>query len=628
MASVQLEEDETPLSGQGKEASIQLAMDNEHAKRRASLFDGVTFYLGPSHYYNASLAFLLRSAGGTVKDLLASAAAAKEAGGFLEGPSLAGGGGARPPSSLIVYPISPKRRQEVEAALSREGVDYALVRRLPSSTASKLLLAVVKAAVDWSTVLEAPQVPNAGNERPPAKGAPESEDASDETVDESSPVPDSAASRLRGPPASADVVAESVVSEFRRPGPTDRRGNHAASLPESSTPLPPRGRDGTSAPTSAPPLPSKPPSAPYNSTETPLPLGQPQPPFSSTENWSSQKPPPGALRLSTPSNHPVAALRSTADPEGLEAQATAQSEGGHPHLGQKTQSFALPIERAERSRNEAGTTNEGKTTHRLENDGAEGESSRWTQTSHAVERKGAKDEGEETERGGGYGGAAVLPSPATVATGASLAETPLSFGAPRHSSAPFSNGRLSGKAARRGSRRRSHADETANESSSVQLLESSLPADSKPTSTAAEIAPRVQADCIFMKLIVEDNPSASGNLPAFTSTPGADSFGGYRGTNLPNFKKFRKVPVLTGTSFRDFVPFAKDPYREAEAAREAATEFMQRERQQKQKEKAADELFNADKLKRKRATADTASARGGLPLVSVTAKAGRGRAVR
>ncbi|KAJ7570527.1 hypothetical protein O6H91_01G124100 [Diphasiastrum complanatum] len=73
------------------------------------------------------------------------------------------------------------------------------------------------------------------------------------------------------------------------------------------------------------------------------------------------------------------------------------------------------------------------------------------------------------------------------------------------------------------------------------------------------------------------------------------------GGSAPNFKLFKKVAGPSGNSFTDLVPFAKEPYRDSDYGREVE-EYMQREKKRKEAERLAEDLFNAERLKRQKAT--------------------------
>ncbi|XP_064965488.1 nibrin homolog isoform X1 [Musa acuminata AAA Group] len=69
-----------------------------------------------------------------------------------------------------------------------------------------------------------------------------------------------------------------------------------------------------------------------------------------------------------------------------------------------------------------------------------------------------------------------------------------------------------------------------------------------------------------------------------------------------NFKCFRKKETVSGNSFKDLIPFSKDPYNESDFGRKGTSEYMKEEKKRKQIEAIAEDLFNNDKV-RKRAAA-------------------------
>lgn len=79
----------------------------------------------------------------------------------------------------------------------------------------------------------------------------------------------------------------------------------------------------------------------------------------------------------------------------------------------------------------------------------------------------------------------------------------------------------------------------------------------------------------------------------------------YRKTNYsskeatPNFKCFRKKSTMSGNSFNDLIPFGRDPYKEADYGREMV-EFIKEEKKRKEAEALAEDLFNAERVKRQR----------------------------
>ncbi|KAK3157847.1 hypothetical protein QOZ80_2AG0129050 [Eleusine coracana subsp. coracana] len=67
-----------------------------------------------------------------------------------------------------------------------------------------------------------------------------------------------------------------------------------------------------------------------------------------------------------------------------------------------------------------------------------------------------------------------------------------------------------------------------------------------------------------------------------------------------NFKRFRKRETMSGNSFKDLVPFAREPYRESDYEH-STIDFMREEKQRKQMEAIADDLFNNAKSKKRAA---------------------------
>ncbi|GJN20914.1 hypothetical protein PR202_gb08351 [Eleusine coracana subsp. coracana] len=75
-----------------------------------------------------------------------------------------------------------------------------------------------------------------------------------------------------------------------------------------------------------------------------------------------------------------------------------------------------------------------------------------------------------------------------------------------------------------------------------------------------------------------------------------------------NFKRFRKRETMSGNSFKDLVPFAREPYRQEPERlilesdyEHSTTDFMREEKQRKQMEAIADDLFNNAKSKKRAA---------------------------
>ncbi|KFK37723.1 hypothetical protein AALP_AA3G021200 [Arabis alpina] len=76
-----------------------------------------------------------------------------------------------------------------------------------------------------------------------------------------------------------------------------------------------------------------------------------------------------------------------------------------------------------------------------------------------------------------------------------------------------------------------------------------------------------------------------------------------------DFKRFRKGDVISGNSFSNLIPFAKDPYKEYDSGE--VTDFMKEEKKRKQMEAVAEDLFHNEKA-RKRGTNRNQSIRGFL----------------
>jgi len=94
-------------------------------------------------------------------------------------------------------------------------------------------------------------------------------------------------------------------------------------------------------------------------------------------------------------------------------------------------------------------------------------------------------------------------------------------------------------------------------------------------------------DIIFSQDLVVKRPHRS--------APAASTEGGV------NFKRFRKRETVSGNSFKDLVPFARDPYRESDYDGSTMTDFMREEKQRKQMEAIAEDLFNNAKSKKRAA---------------------------
>ncbi|PKA48083.1 hypothetical protein AXF42_Ash015846 [Apostasia shenzhenica] len=71
-----------------------------------------------------------------------------------------------------------------------------------------------------------------------------------------------------------------------------------------------------------------------------------------------------------------------------------------------------------------------------------------------------------------------------------------------------------------------------------------------------------------------------------------------------NFKCFRKSETVSGNSFRNLIPFSKDPYKESDYGKDQSN-YMMEERKRKQLEAIAEELFNSEKPRKRAATAGT-----------------------
>ncbi|XP_031493565.1 nibrin homolog isoform X2 [Nymphaea colorata] len=71
--------------------------------------------------------------------------------------------------------------------------------------------------------------------------------------------------------------------------------------------------------------------------------------------------------------------------------------------------------------------------------------------------------------------------------------------------------------------------------------------------------------------------------------------------NVVNFKCFRKREYASGNSFKDLIPFSKDPYIETEGQSERE-KFVREEKKRKQAESIAEDLFNSERVKRQKGT--------------------------
>ncbi|GAQ81046.1 hypothetical protein KFL_000690240 [Klebsormidium nitens] len=80
----------------------------------------------------------------------------------------------------------------------------------------------------------------------------------------------------------------------------------------------------------------------------------------------------------------------------------------------------------------------------------------------------------------------------------------------------------------------------------------------------------------------------------------------------PNFKRFRKVLPIggAGNSFETLIPYAKEPYKESNEFRNREVEdFVREEKAKTVAAAAADDLFNAEKIRRQKAAAKAAPRR-------------------
>ncbi|XP_068646097.1 nibrin homolog [Aristolochia californica] len=66
-----------------------------------------------------------------------------------------------------------------------------------------------------------------------------------------------------------------------------------------------------------------------------------------------------------------------------------------------------------------------------------------------------------------------------------------------------------------------------------------------------------------------------------------------------NFKCFRKREIPSGNGFRDLIPFSKDPYKESDYDTDVR-EFIREEKKRKKMEAVAEDLFNSEKVKKRR----------------------------
>ncbi|KAF0930205.1 hypothetical protein E2562_030852 [Oryza meyeriana var. granulata] len=68
-----------------------------------------------------------------------------------------------------------------------------------------------------------------------------------------------------------------------------------------------------------------------------------------------------------------------------------------------------------------------------------------------------------------------------------------------------------------------------------------------------------------------------------------------------NFKRFRKRGTVSGNSFKDLIPYSREPYRESDYNQGTVTDFMREEKKRRQMEAIAEDLFNNAKPKKKAA---------------------------
>uniref|UniRef100_A0A0D9XKV9 Nibrin homolog n=1 Tax=Leersia perrieri TaxID=77586 RepID=A0A0D9XKV9_9ORYZ len=69
-------------------------------------------------------------------------------------------------------------------------------------------------------------------------------------------------------------------------------------------------------------------------------------------------------------------------------------------------------------------------------------------------------------------------------------------------------------------------------------------------------------------------------------------------TGGTNFKRFRKRGTISGNSFKDMIPYSREPYRESDGERGTLTDFMREEKKRRQMEAIAEDLFNNAKPKK------------------------------
>ncbi|GAB2287499.1 Mre11 complex subunit Nbs1 [Dionaea muscipula] len=70
--------------------------------------------------------------------------------------------------------------------------------------------------------------------------------------------------------------------------------------------------------------------------------------------------------------------------------------------------------------------------------------------------------------------------------------------------------------------------------------------------------------------------------------------------NVINFKRFRKTEIQSGNSFSNLIPFAKHPYSHSDSNKEV-DELVREEKKRKQMEAIAEDLFNNEKGRQRRA---------------------------
>ncbi|CAI0463018.1 unnamed protein product [Linum tenue] len=75
-----------------------------------------------------------------------------------------------------------------------------------------------------------------------------------------------------------------------------------------------------------------------------------------------------------------------------------------------------------------------------------------------------------------------------------------------------------------------------------------------------------------------------------------------KGSEVPNFKCFRKKCIQSGNSFSNLIPFSRDPYKESSYDSTEVQAALKEEKKRKQMEAVAEDLFNNERGK-KRGTA-------------------------